>query len=70
MLNQSEREQSLSGNIGSWLYFNSIRFVLPVEDKPLDSGIQHEVERVRKIDRQDAKEYLAAVKAYKWSCRT
>ena len=44
-----------------------LRFVLPVEDdKPLDEAAYNaEVERVRKIDRQDAKEYLAAVEAYK-----
>ena len=34
--------------------------------KPLDEAAYNaEVERVRKIDRQDAKEYLAAVEAYK-----
>ena len=44
-----------------------LRFVLPIEeDKPLDeTAYNAEVERVRKIDRQDAKEYLAAVEAYK-----
>ena len=44
-----------------------LRFVLPVEeDKPLDEAAYNaEVERIRKIDRQDAKEYLAAVEAYK-----
>ena len=44
-----------------------LRFVLPIEeDKPLDEAAYNaEVERVRKIDRQDAKEYLAAVEAYK-----
>ena len=44
-----------------------LRFILPVEDdKPLDEAAYNaEVERVRKIDRQDAKEYLAAVEAYK-----
>ena len=44
-----------------------LRFVLPVEeDKPLDEAAYNaEVERVRKIDRQDAKEYLVAVEAYK-----
>ena len=44
-----------------------LRFVLPIEDdKPLDEAAYNaEVERVRKIDRQDAKEYLVAVEAYK-----
>ena len=44
-----------------------LRFVLPAEeDKPVDeSALNAEIERVSKIDRKDAKEYLAAVEAYK-----